>query len=331
MIGQRHSGRTVADEQECPHLFRILLDKQVNGEHQDVEAEQTDEQAYQHHNARDEPEEESHAPCIELVILHLVAFLVDIVHDGIVGRIADFQDDSRRVCGGIGSITLVAPANETLGGKYGVESRRETYHSAFDVFVQSVASHGNSHLHHTHDTLRELGQILALCKAEIVDGQIGLGQDDGHIVVTFAEVPLLQIHIDKGVGHTLEEHLRTYLCHTVDAHTARDLVLAGSKSTHSLSKRLRLEVFHLPFGESVHRTQTYGIERRDAFAEDEIIGADDTVFLAEDGLHIAIELKREQDYEHTQKVGEEKACKLRQTDVPAKEFPNKSHSFNILS
>ena len=144
-------------------------------------------------------------------------------------------------------------------------------------------------------------------------------------------MPLLKVNINKGIWHTLEEHLRAYLCHSVNAHTARDLVLAGCKGTHTLCKGLRLQVLHIPFGEGVDGAQANGIECGDAFAQDEVVRTYEAVFLTEDGLHVFIELKREQDNEHAQQVGKEEACQLGWTDVSAKEFPNKSHSFNILS
>ena len=168
-------------------------------------------------------------------------------------------------------------------------------------------------------------------KAEVVDGKVGLRQDDGHYPIFGREVPFGEVNINKRIGHALEEHLRADLSQAFDAHAAAHLVLAGREGSYPLGKGLRSEFVDVSLREGVCRAEADGTQRRYAFAQDEVVGTNEAVFLREDGFHVAIELQAHQDNHHAQKVGKEEACQLRQTDVTAKKFPDKSHRHKVLS
>ena len=144
-------------------------------------------------------------------------------------------------------------------------------------------------------------------------------------------MPFPEVNVDKGIGYALEEHVCAELCHTADAHAAGHFVLAGCEVADAFCEGLAGEVVYLTLGEGAVGSQSDGGQSRDTLVEDKIVGADEAVLGREDWLYVTIELQAEQHNEHAQEVGEEEASQLRQTDVPAKEFPDESHRRSVLS
>ena len=128
------------------------------------------------------------------------------------------------------------------------------------------------HIYHAHNALRNLGERLALSKAEVVDSQVGTGQDDGDDTLIGVEFPVTEVGIDKAVGHTLEEHIRPKACYSINTHTAHHAILARRESSNTLAEWLVGNVLNLFIAETEFLSSAKDTHTGDALADDKIFG-----------------------------------------------------------
>ena len=77
----------IADEEQVLQFGGVLLHQQIYAQHQDIETQHTDDDADDHHYRYHHAQEVGGFLALQLVVGHLIPFLVQIFGDAFIGRI----------------------------------------------------------------------------------------------------------------------------------------------------------------------------------------------------------------------------------------------------
>ena len=117
------------------------------------------------------------------------------------------------------------------------------------------------------------------------------------------------------VRHTLKEHFRPYADHSLDAQTALDGIMTGSKCPHRPAERLMGHVLYLLRRKPMTVFTLQDGYCRYLFAYYQIVGSHHTILAHQYRLDIHIKLSAHQAYEHTHEIGNKKPQKLPTTSM----------------
>ena len=81
LIRLGHLCRAIADEQQVLEFGTVLLHKQIDAQHEDVERKDTDNQSHSHHNCHDDSQHERLLASIEFILVGLVVVVLQIGGD----------------------------------------------------------------------------------------------------------------------------------------------------------------------------------------------------------------------------------------------------------
>ena len=323
--------RAIADEQQVFQLRGVLLEQQIDAQHEDVERKRTDEQTHRKHDAHHHFQKPSGLSGIQLVVLRLISTLAEELGDAVVRRVVHLHNEARRLLADASfAIMRIRPCHEAFRHEDGVQAVGESGNLSFIRVSASASRDAHFEVHHVDDSLRNLRKAPALSETEVVKIQVIAGDDDGNHVLTGFEVPVVEIDIHIAVGHRFEEHRRGEVqAQLLHAHTCRHLERRRRELTHSLREGLLLDFLDVCRRERAALAHKRA-ERAHFLAHDEVILLHEAVAFRKHGSHILIELDAQQDYHHTAKVGEEEADQLADTDMTSHQFPNQTHSINFL-
>lgn len=199
----------------------------------------------------------------------------------------------------------------------GIQSRREADHLALELLFLASSLNENLKVDHSYQAIANLRQGVTLGKAEVIHINIGTRQDDRNLLRTWLIFPILQRDIHETIWYTLEKQFRIEHVDTIDTHRGIHLILSRGKLTYLLHKLLGRNIVYLTPTEGIG-TPTDGISHTDLLAHNQVVGFHKTVLLGKDRKHVLIELKSEEDDEHTEEIGKSKACKLRYANMLSK-------------
>ena len=117
LVGAGHLRGLITNEQEIFKFARVLLHKQIDAKHENIETQDRDNQSDNHHHGYHHTKEVGCLLGIQLVVLDFIAFAVEIFHELPVTGIAHVYDQA---CGGMDisrCIDLITPVHERLGDK----------------------------------------------------------------------------------------------------------------------------------------------------------------------------------------------------------------------
>ena len=289
LIRQGHAGGLVAYEQQVLELGGVLFHEEIDAEHQDVEAEEGDDEAYHQHERDDKAQEVGGLLLIELVGIELIAFPVEVGGDALVGGIVHGYHQPCGL-GRVGRCILaVGPLHERSRHEHLVELAGEAHDAPFVVALLAVAVDEEVEVYQPQESLADFRQRTALCKAEVIHIYIRARKDDGHLSPTLAVGPVGSGDINKRIGHALQEYLGVEHAGAIDAHLCRHAELIAHEGTHRLDEGLAPQVGYLCGREG---TAASGERRGGAhlLAHHEVVGLHEAVLGGEHGQYVTIEL-----------------------------------------
>ena len=76
------------------HLLHVLLQQQADAQQQDIERQEGNQDAYRQHDACENLQEPRGPSRIQIVAFHFVGMGLQVLHDVLVSRIGDFDNQA---------------------------------------------------------------------------------------------------------------------------------------------------------------------------------------------------------------------------------------------
>ena len=153
LIRQCHFCASVAYEQQVLKLLGILLHKEVYAQHEDIETQGAYDKTNDHHQHDDESEEVCCLLSIQAVTLHLKTILFEVRCYPLVSRIVHLHEQASRAIFLFWCKLSVAPVDEGLWHKDGIQGRRECHHLDYEGLLLPIAMSIDLHNDRTHEAL----------------------------------------------------------------------------------------------------------------------------------------------------------------------------------
>ena len=209
----------------------------------------------------------------------------------------------------------IRPCHETLRHEDGIESVGESGYLSLISIGSAASADAHFEVHHVDDSFRDLRQITALGKSEIIEVEVIARKDDRYFLLSRFEMPFVQVHIHIAIRYGFEEHggreIQTELFHT---HSGRYLELRRGKLAHPFREGLIFDFLDVRSRERAALAYKRA-EGTHLLAHDDIVLLHETVAFCKDGCHILIELDAEEDDDHATQIGKEETNQLSQADM----------------
>ena len=249
LIRTRHLRRAVADEQQVLKLVGILLHKQIDAKHKNIETQQRDDQANSHNNGNHQAKEEGCLLSVQTIVLSLEAVVLHVLRDVLFSQVGSSDHQSRRGSIGIGRKALIGHLHKRLRNKNGIQTSREADNLAFVLCFLPIAVNAKVEGDERDESFAHLWQRTVLRKTEVIHSDIATRKDDGHKCGVFAKRPFLLGNIDKLIRNALDGEFGIQHLLAVDAHRGVDLKLSSRELPHPVDERLCGKVFNLSWCE----------------------------------------------------------------------------------